>query len=59
MTPDTPWIALNALAFTRTPFCERFFEDFYDVSSDRSFTFLLNSQNQALIQQIVPIVKKF
>lgn len=59
MNPETPWIALNAMAFTRTPFCERFFEDFYDASTERAITFLLNSQNQSLIQQILPIVKKF
>lgn len=59
MHKDTPWIAMNALGFTRTPSCERFYEEFYDVSSERSLTFLMNSQKQHLVQQILPIVKKF
>lgn len=50
---------MNALGFTRTPSCERFYEEFYDVSSERSLTFLMNSQKQHLVQQILPIVKKF
>lgn len=56
---EVPWIAVNSLAFTRTPLCELFFEDFYDISTERALTFILTNTGQTLVHQILPIVKKF